>query len=287
MKAAIERKLDINVFAKRISFFFNAHNNLFEEVAKFRAARRMWTKITKEMGATDQRAMMLRFHTQTGGSTLTAQQPYNNIVRVTLQALAAVMGGTQSLHTNSFDEALGLPTEDAVCVALRTQQIIAHESGVADTVDPLGGSYFVEALTNEVEEKAWEYIRKIDAMGGSVSAIEQGFMQNEIANSSYQYQNKIERTEKIIVGVNKFTTEEKSQENIFSVDDSIHKVQIEKLRMVKKNRDNTKVKNLLSEIEKVALTNSNLMPHILEAVKNYATLGEISDAMRKIFGEYK
>ncbi|MFH1005324.1 MAG: methylmalonyl-CoA mutase family protein [Bacteroidota bacterium] len=287
LKAAIERGLDINIFAKRISFFFNAHNNLFEEVAKFRAARRMWAKITKEMGATDERAMMLRFHTQTGGSTLTAQQPHNNIIRVTLQALSAVMGGTQSLHTNSFDEALGLPTEDAVRIALRTQQIIAHESGAIDTVDPLGGSYFVETLTSEVEEKALEYIRKIDAMGGSVSAIEQGFMQNEIANSSYQYQNKIEQAKKIIVGLNKFTIEEKPQEDIFSVDDSMRKVQIEKLKIVKKNRDNIKVQKSLLKVEEVARSSSNLMPHILESVKNYATLGEISDAMRKVFGEYK
>src|SRR6478672_8311897 len=204
VKAALKKGLDINVFGKRLSFFFNAHNNLFEEVAKFRAARRMWARIMKELGATDEKAMMLRFHTQTGGSTLTAQQPLNNISRVTVQTLAAVLGGTQSLHTNGYDEALSLPTEDAARIALRTQQIVAYESGAPETVDPLAGSYFVEKLTNEVEEKAWQLIEKIDAMGGSVSAIEQGFIQNEIARSAYDYQRKIENGQKIIVGVNKF-----------------------------------------------------------------------------------
>ncbi|HEY4798637.1 MAG TPA: methylmalonyl-CoA mutase family protein [Bacteroidia bacterium] len=287
LKAALERKLDINVFAKRISFFFNAHNNLFEEVAKFRAARRMWAQITKELGATDERAMMLRFHTQTGGSTLTAQQPQNNIVRVTVQALSAVLGGTQSLHTNGFDEALSLPTEEAARIALRTQQIIAYESGVTATVDPLGGSYFVEALTSEVEEKAWEYIRRIDAMGGSVSAIEQGFLQNEIARSSYEYQDNIEKEKKIIVGVNKFKVKEKPQEDVFSIDDSIRSLQGEKLKRMKAERNNSKVKAALAKLEETAKGNSNLMPVILEAVENYATLGEISDVMRKVFGEYK
>lgn len=287
LKAALERKLDINVFAKRISFFFNAHNNLFEEAAKFRAARRMWATITKELGATDERAMMLRFHTQTGGSTLTAQQPMNNIVRVTIQALSAVLGGTQSLHTNGYDEALSLPTEEAARIALRTQQIIAHESGAPDTVDPLGGSYFVEALTDEVEAKAWEYIKRIDAMGGSVSAIEQGFMQNEIARSSYEYQDNIEKGKKIIVGVNKFTSEEKTREDVFSVDDSVRKVQVEKIQKVKAERNNDKVKIALAKIEDAARSSANLMPHILEAVENYATLGEIADTMRKVFGEFK
>src|SRR5688572_13976232 len=206
VKAALEKGLDINIFGKRLSFFFNAHNNLFEEAAKFRAARRMWAKMMKNLGATDPKAMMLRFHTQTGGSTLTAQQPLNNISRVTIQTLAAVLGGTQSLHTNGYDEAMSLPTEEAARIALRTQQIVAHESGVADTVDPLGGSWFVEQLTNEVEEKAWQLINKIDAMGGSVSAIEHGFIQDEIAGSAYQYQRHIETGEKIIVGVNKFQT---------------------------------------------------------------------------------
>lgn len=287
LKAAIERKLDINVFAKRISFFFNAHNNLFEEVAKFRAARRMWAKITKELGATDERAMMLRFHTQTGGSTLTAKQPMNNIVRVTIQALSAVLGGTQSLHTNGYDEALSLPTEEAARIALRTQQIIAYESGVADTVDPLGGSYFIETLTNEIEQKAWEYIRKIDAMGGSVSAIEQGYMQNELARSSYEYQEKIEKGEKIIVGVNKFTSDEKLKEDVFYVDDSIRNLQIKKIKEVKSKRNNSKVNAALLELENACQKNYNIMPFILDAVESYATLGEIADTMRKVFGEYK
>src|SRR5690349_1930288 len=207
VQAAIEKGLDINVFGKRLSFFFNAHNNLFEEVAKFRAARRMWAKMMKELGATDPRAMMLRFHTQTGGSTLTAQQPLNNISRVTIQTLAAVLGGTQSLHTNGYDEALSLPTEEAARIALRTQQIVAYESGAPDTVDPLAGSYLVESLTNEIEEKAWQYIQKIDAMGGSVQAIESGYIQNEIANVSYTYQQSVEKGTRIIVGLNKFEIE--------------------------------------------------------------------------------
>ena len=246
LKAAIDKGLDINVFAKRLSFFFNAHNNLFEEVAKFRAARRMWATITKDLGATDPRAQMLRFHTQTGGSTLTAQQPQNNIPRVTIQALSAVLGGTQSLHTNGFDEAIALPTEEAARIALRTQQIIAYESGAADTVDPLAGSYFIEILTNEVEAAAWEYINKIDAMGGSVSAIEQGYLQNEIAASAYNYQKDIQTGEKVIVGVNKFNAEEKSIQDVFSIDDSIRQLQIDKINKVKSDRDNNKVKAILS-----------------------------------------
>ncbi|MCK6650175.1 MAG: methylmalonyl-CoA mutase family protein [Bacteroidia bacterium] len=286
LKAAIDKGLDINVFAKRLSFFFNAHNNMFEEVAKFRAARRMWAKITKELGATDPRAQMLRFHTQTGGSTLTAQQPHNNIIRVTTQALSAVLGGTQSLHTNGFDEAIALPTEEAARIALRTQQIIAYESGAADTVDPLAGSYFVEALTNEVEAAAWEYIKKIDAMGGSVSAIEQGYMQNEIAASSYKYQRDIQTGEKIIVGVNKFTIEEEPLKDIFTVDDSIREKQIQKINQVKSERDNEKVLVLLQKLEATAKQDQNLMPVILEAAENYATLGEIADVMRNVFGEY-
>ncbi len=286
LKAAIDKGLDINVFAKRLSFFFNAHNNLFEEVAKFRAARRMWAKITKDIGATDPRAQMLRFHTQTGGSTLTAQQPYNNIIRVTVQAMSAVMGGTQSLHTNGFDEAIALPTEEAARIALRTQQIIAYESGIADTVDPLAGSYFVETLTNEVEAAAWEYISKIDAMGGSVSAIEQGYMQNEIAASSYKYQNDIQTGEKIIVGVNKFAVEEKPLQDIFTVDDSIRQLQIDKIKKIKAERDNEKVKKILAQLDSNARADINLMPTILEAAENYATLGEIADTMRNVFGEY-
>src|SRR6187401_2659674 len=233
LKAALEKNLDINIFAKRISFFFNAHNNLFEEVAKFRAARRMWAKITKELGATDPKAMMLRFHTQIGGSTLTAQQPLNNISRVTIQTLAAVLGGTQSLHTNGYDEALSLPTEEAARIALRTQQIVAFESGVTDTVDPLAGSYFVESLTNEVEQKAWELINKIDSMGGSVSAIEQGFIQEEIARSAYEYQRDIENNKKIIVGVNKFTADETNNTPVFKIDDSIRELQSKRLLELK------------------------------------------------------
>ncbi len=287
LKAAIDKGLDINVFAKRISFFFNAHNNLFDEVAKFRAARRMWAQITKEMGAIDERAMMCRFHTQTGGSTLTAQQPMNNITRVTLQALSAVLGGTQSLHTNGFDEALSLPTEQAAGIALKTQQIIAHESGVSETVDPLGGSYFIEALTDEVEKKAWEYIHRIDAMGGSVAAIEQGYMQEEIARSSYQYQRKIESGEKIIVGLNKFLADEKPPENVFRVDESIRTHQSEKLKSLRTRRDNAKVISILTALEAKAKGEENLMPIVIEAVENYATLGEIADALRNVFGEYK
>ncbi len=286
LKAAIEKGLDINVFAKRLSFFFNAHNNLFEEVAKFRAARRMWAKITKELGATDPRAQMLRFHTQTGGSTLTAQQPQNNIPRVTIQALSAVLGGTQSLHTNGYDEAIALPTEEAARTALRTQQIIAYESGAADSVDPLAGSYFVETLTNEVETAAWDYINKIDAMGGSVAAIEQGYMQNEIAASAYKYQNDIQKGEKIIVGVNKFTAEEKPLQDVFSIDDSIRQLQIDKINKVKAERNNTKVKTILRTLDSNARANINLMPTILEAAENYATLGEIANVMRDVFGEY-
>ena len=286
-QAAIKKGLDINVFAKRLSFFFNAHNNLFEEVAKFRAARRMWAKITKDLGATDVQAQMLRFHTQTAGSTLTAQQPYNNIIRVTIQALSAVMGGTQSLHTNGFDEALALPTEEAARIALRTQQIIGYESGVPETVDPLAGSYFVESLTNEVEAKAWEYLDKIEKMGGAVKAIEKSYMQNEIASSAFKYQDDIEKGNKVIVGVNKFEVEEKRPENLFRVDDSIRQYQIEKINKIKAERDNAKVKASLELLEKNAKGDVNLMPAIVDACENYATLGEIADTLRKVFGLYK
>ncbi|MGN6619285.1 MAG: acyl-CoA mutase large subunit family protein [Ilyomonas sp.] len=287
VQAALKKGLNIDVFGKRLSFFFNAHNNLFEEVAKFRAARRMWANIMKQAGATDAKAMMLRFHSQTGGSTLTAQQPLNNISRVTIQTLAAVLGGTQSLHTNGYDEALSLPTEDAARIALRTQQIVAFESGVADTVDPLAGSYFVENLTNEVEQKALELMEKIDSMGGSVAAIEQGFMQNEIANSAYNYQKQIEENKKIIVGVNKFITEENTTIPVFRVDDNIRKLQVEKLHKLKERRDAEKVKTCLHAIEETAKNEANLMPFVIDAVENYCTLGEIADALRKVFGEYK
>lgn len=287
LKAALAVGLDINVFAKRLSFFFNAHNHLFEEVAKFRAARNMWAHITKALGATDTKAQMLRFHTQTGGSTLTAQQPHNNIVRVAVQTLAATLGGTQSLHTNGFDEAISLPTEAAARIALRTQQIIGYESGIADTVDPLAGSYYVESLTKEVETRAWELIEKIDAMGGSVSAIEQGFIQDEIARSAYQYQQEIENGEKIIVGVNKFTVEEEPGTEVFRVDDSIRKLQSEKLQNLRSRRDNKKAAALLEAIAARARTSENLMPLVVEAVEHYCTLGEIADTLRGVWGEYR
>jgi len=278
--------LDINVFSKRLSFFFNCHNNFFEEIAKFRAARRMWANITKELGATDPGAQKLRFHTQTGGSTLTAQQPMNNIVRVTNQAMAAVLGGTQSLHTNGYDEALSLPTEAAAKVALRTQQIIAYESGVTDTVDPLAGSYFVESLTDELEAAAQLYIDKIDAMGGSVKAIEQDYIQQEIARSAYQHQNDIESGEQVVVGVNRFTQEEEKGIELFRVDDSIRLMQIEKLKTLRAERDNYAVQKALVELEQAAKGTQNLMPYILTAVECYATLGEIANTMRSVFGEY-
>src|ERR1700712_4232404 len=271
LKAALEKGLDINVFAKRLSFFFNCHNDFFEEIAKFRAARRMWAHITKELGATDPGAQKLRFHTQTGGSTLTAQQPMNNIVRVTNQAMAAVLGGTQSLHTNGYDEAISLPTEAAAKIALRTQQIIAFESGVTDTVDPLAGSYFIEALTDGLEKAAQVYIDKIDAMGGSVKAIEQDYIQQEIAASAYQYQNEIESGDKVIVGVNRFTQEEAPAENVFRVDDAIRQMQIDKIKELKANRNNIAVQDGLHKLSEAAKSTSNLMPFILTAVEVYAT----------------
>ena len=287
VKAALEKGLDIDVFGKRLSFFFNSHNNLFEEVAKFRAARRMWARIMKELGATDPKAMMLRFHTQTGGSTLTAQQPLNNISRVTVQTLAAVLGGTQSLHTNGYDEALSLPTEEAARIALRTQQIVAYESGAADTADPLAGSYFVEALTREVEEAAWKLIEHIDQMGGSVAAIEQGFIQEEIARSAYEYQQRVETKEKLIVGVNSFMTEEKDNIPVLRIDDSIRQVQIEKLNDLKRRRDPARVDSILQDLNDKAASGENIMPVVIEAVENKCTLGEIADTLREVFGEYK
>lgn len=286
LSAALQKGLDINVFAKRLSFFFNCHNNFFEEIAKFRAARRMWAKITRELGATDERAQMLRFHTQTGGSTLTAQQPLNNVVRVTNQAMAAVLGGTQSLHTNGYDEALSLPTEAAAKIALRTQQVIAFESGVADTVDPLAGSYFVESLTDEVEQAAQIYLEKIDAMGGAVKAIENGYMQNEIAAAAYQYQIEIENGSRVIVGLNKFMQEREEPSNVLSVNESVRRIQIERLSLLKANRDHDAVIKALSNLTKAAKGDVNIMPYILIAVEAYATLGEISDCLRNIFGEY-
>jgi methylmalonyl-CoA mutase N-terminal domain/subunit len=287
LKAAIEKGLDINVFAKRLSFFFNAHNHLFEEVAKFRAARRIWANITKELGATNPDAQKLRFHTQTGGSTLTAQQPMNNIVRVTIQTLAATLGGTQSLHTNGFDEALSLPTEQAAGIALRTQQIVAEESGICDTVDPFAGSYYVETLTNEVEAEALKLIEKIDVMGGAVSAVEQGFIQEQIAASSYKYTQAIERNEKIIVGVNKYVSNDGIKIPIMKIDDSIQQTQIAQLTKFKANRNQEEVKQKLDKIVAVANSSENLMPSVIDAVEAHCTLGEIANVLRGIWGEYK
>ena len=287
VQAALDKGMDINVFGKRLSFFFNAHNNLFEEIAKFRAARRMWAHIMKELGATDPKAMMLRFHTQTGGSTLTAQQPMNNIARVTVQTLAAALGGTQSLQTIGYDEALSLPTEDAARIALRTQQIVAFESGAADTVDPLAGSYYVESLTADIEEAATKLMQKIDAMGGSVAAIEQGFMQDEIARSAYEYQRNIENGNKVIVGMNKFTMEEHHHPNVMKIDESIRTIQSEKLNKLRNERNNERVKSNLSDLEFAAKDGSNIMPVVIEAVENNSTLGEVADVLRGVFGEYK
>ena len=286
--AAIKIGLKVDDFATRLSFFFNAHNDLLEEVAKFRAARRLWAKIMKErFGAKNKKSLMLRFHTQTAGCTLTAQQADNNIVRVTIQALAAVLGGTQSLHTNSRDEALALPAEDSVRIALRTQQVLAYESGVTETVDPLAGSYYVETLTNKIEEKALEYIEKIDKLGGVIQAIEKGFIQQEIQNSAYQYQKDIEEGKRIVVGVNKFKINEGSPKGLLKVNPEVGRQQIEELKKLKEERDNHKVKENLKSLEKAAKTDANLMPLILDCVKSYATLGEICDVLRSIFGEYK
>lgn len=287
VQAAKEKGLDINVFGKRLSFFFNAHNNLFEEVAKFRAARRMWATLMKELGATDPKAMMLRFHAQTGGSTLTAQQPLNNIARVTVQTLAAVLGGTQSLHTNGYDEALSLPTEEAARIALRTQQVIAFESGAPDTADPLAGSYFVEQLTQSVEEAAWQLMEKIDLMGGAVPAIEQGFIQEEIARSAYEYQRSVESGEKIIVGLNKFKLDKEEPVPPFKIDDSIRQVQTEKLNQLRQQRDPAKVDQLLQDLNDRAVSGENIMPAVITACEHSCTLGEIADTLREVFGEYK
>jgi methylmalonyl-CoA mutase N-terminal domain/subunit len=287
VQAALQKGLDINVFGKRLSFFFNAHNNLFEEVAKFRAARRMWANIMKDLGATDPKAMMLRFHTQTGGSTLTAQQPMNNISRVTIQTMAAVLGGTQSLHTNGYDEALSLPTEEAARIALRTQQIVGFESGIAETADPLAGSYFVETLTNEIEAKAYELITHIDSLGGSVEAIEQGFIQNEIAKSAYEHQKQVERNQKIIVGVNKFQVTEPNHLAGFKIDDSIRITQSEKIKTIKQTRSTADSEQCLFEIKAAATDGRNLMPLVIDAVEKKCTLGEICDTLRSVFGEYK
>ena len=288
VNAAIESGLDVDSFAPRLSFFFNAHNDLFEEVAKYRAARRIWARIMKErFGAQKEKSMMLKFHTQTGGSTLTAQQPENNIVRVAIQTLAAVLGGTQSLHTNSKDEALALPTEASVRTALRTQQIVAYEAGVTETVDPLAGSYYVEALTDNLEKEILQIIEKIDALGGAPAAIEKGYMQQEIMDAAYNYQKEIEDGERIIVGMNKFQVEEPKPTGLLRVDPSIGEMQSEKLRKLREGRDNQKVEETLNKLKAACSTDENLMPLILEAVKAYATLGEICNVMRDVFGEYK
>ncbi len=286
--AAIKAGMDVDTFAGRLSFFFNAHNDLLEEVAKFRAARKLWARIMKErFGAKDPRSWMLRFHTQTGGSTLTAQQPDNNIVRVAIQTLAAVLGGTQSLHTNSKDEALALPTEDSVRIALRTQQIVAYESGVCETIDPLAGSYYVEALTKRIEDEAMKYIEKIDAMGGAVKAIEQGYIQKEIADSSYAYQKEIESGKRIVVGMNKFQIKEKPVEGLLKVDPAVGEAQIKKLQAMKASRDNVAVQTKLDALREAAKTDANLMPYILDAVRVYGTEGEICNVLREVFGEYR
>jgi methylmalonyl-CoA mutase N-terminal domain/subunit len=288
VEAAIRAGLDVDSFASRLAFFFCCHNNFIEEVAKFRAARRLWAKIMKErFKAKRDESCMLRFHTQTAGCSLTAQQPDNNVVRVAFQALAAVLGGTQSLHTNSRDEAYSLPTEDSVRIALRTQQIIAHEIGVADMIDPLGGSYAVEALTDEIEKKSLEYIDRIDAMGGAVKAIESGYLQGEIGESAYQYQKEIETKKRIVVGLNQFQVEEEPLRDILRIRPEVEQYQKEKLGRVKKERDNAKVKQTLALLKKAAQGTENVVPPVLEAVKAYATLGEISDTLREVFGEYR
>jgi len=285
--AAIKAGLAVDDFAPRLAFFFNAHNNLFEEVAKFRAARRIWARIMKErFGAKDPKSQMLRFHTQTAGCTLTAQQPDNNIMRVTMQALAAVLGGTQSLHTNSRDEALALPTEDSVRIALRTQQVIACESGVADSIDPLAGSFLVESLTDQIETAAMEYIDKIDKLGGAVEAISRGFQQKEIQDSAYSYQKAIEKEELIIVGVNKFTIKEPPPSGLLKIKEEVEIAQKKSLADMKTGRNSDKVRDALNTLDTAARGTDNLMPHILNAVKSYATLGEIADVFREVFGKH-
>ncbi len=286
--AALDAGLNVDAFAGQLSFFFNSHNNLFEEVAKFRAARRMWATLMRDrFHAHDPRSMMLRFHTQTAGSTLTAQQPDNNIVRTAYQALAAVLGGTQSLHTNSKDEALSLPTEESARVALRTQQVLAYETGVADVVDPLAGSYYVEYLTNAIEERAWEYIHKIDALGGSVRAIEQGFLQAEIEQAAYDYQRALEQEQAVVVGVNRFTSQHDVHPILHRADPTVGKRQAAKLAALRQRRDNEQVAQKLQALADAAAGNTHLIPLIIEAVEVYATLGEISDVLRGIFGEQR
>jgi methylmalonyl-CoA mutase N-terminal domain/subunit len=288
VQAAIDAGLAVDEFAPRLSFFWNGHNDFFEEVAKFRAARRMWYRIMGErFGAQDEKSKLLRFHTQTAGSMLTAQQPENNIVRVGLQALAAVLGGTQSLHTNGFDEALGLPTEQAAKIALRTQQIIAFESGVTATPDPLAGSYFVESLTDAVEAGAWEYIEKIDAMGGAVAAIEAGYMQDEIERAAYEWATGVDAEEKVIVGVNRFADDEDGEPEVFPIDPALEQNQAERLRILREKRDDVAVKAALEDVRSAAKGTQNLLPPMKEALRRYATLGEVSDVLRDEFGVYQ
>jgi len=287
VEAALQAGLKVDDFAPRLSFFFNAHLDFFEEIAKFRAARRLWAIIMKErFGARSPKSLMLRFHTQTAGCTLTAQQPQNNVIRVTLQALAAVLGGTQSLHTNSMDEAFSLPSEEAVQTALRTQQLVAYESGVANTVDPLGGSFYVERMTSEIEERAQTYIDEIDKMGGAVAAVEQGYIQQEIQESAYAYQKAVEAGHQIVVGLNKFQDEEAPPKNLLRVDLAVMEAQVAKLNQLKGERDNIAVDSAIEKLKKCAQGSDNLMPPIMEAVKCYATLGEICDTLREVFGEY-
>ena len=282
-----EKKLDVDAFAPRLSFFFDSHIDFFEEIAKFRAARRMWAKIMKDrFKAKNPRSWWMRFHTQTAGCSLTAQQPFNNVIRTTTEALAAVLGGTQSLHTNSLDEVLALPSDFAVNIALRTQQIIAEETGVINTIDPLAGSYFVEALTNQIEDKAWDYIEKIDKMGGMLTAIERGFPQTEIANAAYHFQQQIDSKEKIVVGVNKHITEEAPIETL-KTDEKLEAEQINRLKEVKRTRNNRKVTQALNELRRVCKSDKNVMPCVIKAVKEYATEQEICDVYREVFGEYQ
>jgi methylmalonyl-CoA mutase N-terminal domain/subunit len=287
-EAALAAGLSVNEFAPRVSFFWNAHNNFFEEVAKYRAARRMWAEImTDRFGAKDDKSKLLRFHTQTGGSTLTAQQPENNIARVTLQALAAVLGGTQSLHTNGFDEALGLPTERAARISLRTQQIIANESGVVDTVDPLGGSYFVESLTEAIETAAWAYLDKIDAMGGSVAAIEAGYLQDEIEQAAFAYAKAVDDGEKVIVGVNKYVEDGDQPTEVFPIDPGLQGQQAERVRRLRASRDQSAVDAALADVASAARGSQNLLVPMKEALGRMATLGEVSDVLRDAFGVYQ
>jgi methylmalonyl-CoA mutase N-terminal domain/subunit len=288
VEAALRAGLEVDKFGPRLSFFFNAHNNFLEEVAKFRAARRMWARIMKDrFKATNPKAMMLRFHTQTAGSTLTAQQPENNIVRTSIQALAAVMGGTQSLHTNSFDEALALPTEKAARIALRTQQVIAFESGAPQTVDPLAGSYYVESLTNQLEERAEEYIRKIDDLGGAIAAIEEGYIQQEIQNAAYAFQQDVDSGDQVVVGVNRFQLEREDLPELQRIDPELERAQVERVRTVRARRDPNKWRAAMDAVEDAARNGTNVMPAIIEAVESYCTVGEISNAMRAVFGEYR